>query len=93
MNADETAKLYAELKELGVKIDHLTELFNHAAYGGGFTRCATQANRMDHLEEQVALCHDRVSGVKKWLVAGVVSVASMLANVVWNLVHSSLKNQ
>lgn len=92
MSEIEVSRLYAELKELGVKIDNLTDLFNRAAYGDGFTRCAAQANRIQHMEEQVGLCHTRISGVKKWLVAGLVSIVSLLANVVWNILQSTWKN-
>ncbi len=92
MSGDECARLYAGLKELGVKIDNLTELFNHAAHGDGFTRCATHASRLAHAEEGIALCHARISGVKKWLVAGLVSLVSLLANFVWNVVRSSVQH-
>lgn len=91
MGDNEMNRLYTELKELGVKMDNLTELFNRAAYGDGFTRCATQANRLQHLEEGVELCHERISGVKKWLIAGLVSVMSLLANFVWNLFQSTIR--
>lgn len=93
MSDDEVRRLYAELKQLGVKIDNLTELFNRAAYGDGFTRCATQNNRLGHVEEGVELCHARISGVKKWLIAGLVSVVSLLANFVWNIIQTSVRNQ
>lgn len=83
--------LYAELKQLGVKIDHLTELFNHAAHGDGFTRCAAHEGRIGRVEADVALCHRRIGGVKRWLAAALVSVVSVLANIVWNLVQSSLR--
>ena len=91
MGDGETGKLYAELKELGVKIDHLTDLFNRAAHGAGFPRCAAQNNRLHHLEEGVELCHARISGVKKWLIAGLVSLVSLLANFLWNLVQTSMR--
>lgn len=93
MSDDEVRRLYAELKQLGVKIDNLTELFNRAAYGDGFTRCATQNSRLSHVEEGVELCHARISGVKKWLIAGLVSVVSLLANFVWNIIQGSIRNQ
>lgn len=93
MSEDESRRLYAELKELGVKIDNLTDLFNRAAYGDGFPRCAMQENRLSHMEEGLELCHARISGVKKWLIAGLVSVVSLLANFVWNVVQASLRNQ
>jgi hypothetical protein len=82
--------LYAELKQLGVKIDHLTELFNHAAHGDGFPRCAGHGSRLRRVEADVELCHRRIGGVNKWLVAGLISIVSMLANVVWNLVQNTL---
>ena len=91
MPEDEVHRLYAELKQLGVKIDNLTDLFNHAAHGDGFTRCAGHEGRLRHVEAGVALCHDRIGGVKKWLIAGLVSVVSMLANVVWNMVQATLR--
>ncbi len=92
MDEVEIGRIYAELKQLGVKIDNLTELFNHAAYDVGFTRCATQAARLEHVEEGVGLCHARITSVKKWLIAGLVSIISLLANFVWNVVQGSLKN-
>lgn len=91
MGNDDSHRLHAELKELGVKIDNLTGLFNRAAYGDGFTRCANHGNRLQHLEEDVELCHQRISGVKKWLIAGLVSLISMLANFVWSVLQTSLK--
>lgn len=93
MPDDETRRLYAELKQLCVKIDHLTDLFNRAAYGDGFVRCANHGKRLDHVEEGLALCHGRISGVKKWLIAGLVSVVSLLANFVWNMIQASIRNQ
>ena len=92
MTDDEATVLYAELKQLGVKIDNLTELFNRAAYGEGFARCAAQNNRLRHVEEGVELCHERISGVKKWLIAGLVSLVSLLANLAWNMIQTSLRN-
>lgn len=85
MTDQEARKLYGELKALGVKIDNLTELFNHAAHGDGFSRCAAHRGRIRQVEKSVELCHARVSGVKRWLIAGVVSAASLLANFVWNM--------
>lgn len=93
MSDDESARLYAELKQLGVKIDTLTELFNRASYGEGFPRCAAQNNRLDHVEESARLCHARIGGLNKWLVAGLVSVVSLLANFLWTVIQSSLRNQ
>ena len=91
MSENDSGRLYAELKELGVKIDNLSELFNRAAYGDGFTRCAKHDNRLHHVEENVELCHQRISGVKKWLIAGLVSLISMLASFVWNVLQASMK--
>lgn len=93
MGDGEVNRLYAEPKELGVKIDNLTDLFNRAAYGDGFPRCAAQANRVRHLEEGVVLCHTRISGVKKWLVAGLVSMISLLANFAWNIIQSGVQQR
>ncbi len=91
MPENEVRLLYAELKQLGVKIDNLAELFNHAAHGDGFPRCARHESRLRHAEEGVELCHRRVGGVKKWLVAGLVSIVSLLANIVWNMARDSLR--
>lgn len=88
MEENDTGKLYAQMKELSVKIDHLTELFNRAAYGEGFARCANHANRLRHAEEGIGLCHARIGGVKKWLAAALVSLVSMLANILWNMLRS-----
>lgn len=92
MGENETNRLYAELKELGVKIDNLTQLFNHAAHGDGFTRCASHASRLQHMEDGIQLCHARISGVKKWLIAGLVSLVSLMANFLWNVIRSSIQN-
>lgn len=93
MSGDDAGALHAGLKELGVKIDNLTELFNRAAYGDGFTRCAGHGERLKHVEESVGLCHARIGGVKKWLAAGLVSVAGMLANFVWKILQASVERQ
>ncbi len=87
----EESVLYAEIRQLGVKIDHLAELFNHAAHGDGFPRCAAHEGRIGRVEADVELCHSRVGGVKRWLVAALVSVASLLANIVWNMAQNSLR--
>ncbi len=88
MSDDDSRTLYAEIKQLGVKIDNLSESFTRAAYGAGFPRCAAQNNRIGHVEENLVLCHERIGTVKKWLIAGLVSVISMLANFVWNVLQS-----
>ncbi len=88
MTEDDSRALYAEIKQLGVKIDHLSESFNRAAYGDGFPRCAAQNNRLGHVEENLVLCHERVGTVKKWLIAGLVAVISVLANFVWNVIQA-----
>lgn len=92
MSDGDVNTLYAEMKELGVKIDNLADLFNRAAYGEGFARCAAQNNRLLHMENDVKLCHARIGGVKKWLIAGLVSVVSLLANFVWNVIQASVRN-
>ncbi len=91
MSEDEVHRLYAELKQLGVKIDNLAELFNHAAHGDGFPRCAVHESRLRHVEAGMERCHARVSGVKKWLVAGLVSIAGMLANAAWSMAQAMLR--
>ncbi len=91
MSEEETHRLYAELKQLGVKIDNLADLFNHAAHGEGFPRCAVHESRLRHVEAGVELCHSRVSGVKKWMVAGLVSIVGMLGNAVWGMVQATLR--
>ncbi len=91
MPEDEVRLLYAELKQLGVKIDNLAELFRHAAHGDGFPRCAARESRLRHVENGLELCHRRVGGVKKWLVAGLVSLVSLLANIAWNMARESLR--
>ncbi len=88
MKEDDSRDLYAEIKQLGVKIDHLSESFNRAAYGDGFPRCAAQNSRLGHVEENLVLCHERIGTVKKWLIAGLAAAISLLANFVWNLVQT-----
>ena len=91
MSESEIGKLYGELKTVNAKIDHLTELFNRAAYGEGFVRCAKHSNRLKRAEDDVELCHSRISGVKKWLIGGIVALLSALTGVAWNLIHDLLK--
>ncbi len=91
MAEDDIRSLYAEIKQLGVKIDNLADLFNHAAHGDGFTRCAGHAGRLDHVEAAVARCHGRLDGMKRWLAAGLVSLVSLLANIIWNMTQDSLR--
>ncbi len=92
MSESEIGKLYGELKAVNAKIDHLTELFNRAAYGEGFVRCARHSNRLKHAEADIELCHGRVSGVKKWLVGAMGAVLAALAGVVWSLVQDVIKH-
>ena len=91
MSESEIGKLYGELRAVNAKIDNLTELFNRAAYGEGFVRCARHSNRIKHTEDNVELCHGRISGVKKWLVGVVGAILAALAGVVWNLIHDLIK--
>lgn len=91
MSDDEARALHGQLGELGVKIDLLTELFNRAAHEDGFARCAGHHERLKHVEEDMELCHSRISGLNKWLVAGLVSVVSMLANFVWKVLQTSIE--
>ena len=88
MNDSDIAVLHGELKQLNTKLDHLTELFNRAAHGDGFIRCARQDSRLGHVETSLELCHARVSGMKRWLWAGVVAMATALINYVWERVKS-----
>lgn len=91
MSENDTARLYGELKAVNSKIDNLTELFNRAAYGEGFNRCARHSARLKQMEGNLELAHGRISGVKKWLIAGLVSLVSLLANFTWNMLQSSIK--
>ena len=91
MSENEVAKLYGELKEVNAKIDNLTELFNRASYGDGFTRCATEKQRVDHLEDGLELCNANISVLKKWMLAGLISILSVLANFAWDMVRSSIR--
>ncbi|MCC8181074.1 MAG: hypothetical protein LIP23_09230 [Planctomycetes bacterium] len=89
MESEDMVRLYGELQQVNLKIDHLTELFNQAAYGDGFPRCARQDDRIDHVVDSVALCHARVSAMKKWLWAGLVTVVTTLVNYLWERLRSS----
>lgn len=88
MDEPDMRRLYGELKELGAKLDNLTDLFNRAAYGDGFPRCARQDSRIANLADSVERCHDRVSGMKKWLWAGLVALAATSLNYVWERIKS-----
>ncbi len=92
MSESEVAKLFGEVKELRAEIRSLTEAFNRAAYGEGFNRCSRNSNRIKHIEGGVELCHDRISGVKKWMIAGLVAAASALAGFAWDIIRSSMKH-
>ena len=92
MSGDEIGVIYGKLETLNAKLDHLTDLFNRAAHGEGFVRCARHSARLKHAEESIALGHVRISGVKKWLLAALVGAAGVLANFAWDIIYSSIRN-
>ncbi len=92
MGEHDISSLYGELKAINAKIDNLTELYNRAAYGEGFARCARQADRLEHIESGLDLAHARISGVKKWLLAVMIAVLSALASFAWDMVSASVKH-
>lgn len=89
MSESEVSKLYGELREVNAKIDNLTTLFNQAAHGDGFVRCGRHSARLKQLESNVELAHSRITGVKKWLIAGLISIASMAVNYAWAMLQSA----
>lgn len=91
MSESEIAKLYGELQTLNAKLDHLAEAFNRFAYADGGPRCARHSNRIKHVEESAELCHTRISGVKKWIVAALVAAAGMLINFAWDIIRSAAR--
>ncbi len=89
MSESDIAKLYGELKAVNIKIDTLTELFNQAAHGEGFSRCGKHSARLKQMEDKVELAHTRISGVKKLLLTGLIAVASMAANYAWSMLQAA----
>ncbi len=88
MSESDIAKLYGELKAVNIKIDTLTDLFNQAAHGDGFTRCGKHSARIKQTEDKVELAHARISGVKKWVLGGLMGIASMAVKYAWSIVES-----
>ena len=93
MSESDVSRLYGELQKVNTRLDNLTELFNHAAHGDGFTRCARHSGRLAAVEEKADLSHVRISGVKKWLLWVLVACASAMANYVWNVVQAAAVKQ
>jgi hypothetical protein len=93
MGESEVSKLYGELRELNAKVDKLTEAFNHAAHGDGFNRCSRHSVRIKNVENSVELSHRRISGVKKWMVGALITIAAMAANHAWSILQSAAKHQ
>lgn len=92
MSENDIHALHVRMTSIDGKIDHLTEMFNRAAHGEGFHRCARHSGRLKRIEEGVELCHDRIGTVKKWLFSGLVGMASILANFAWDIIRTSIKH-
>lgn len=93
MSESEVSKLYGELREVNAKIDNLTNLFNRAAHGEGFNRCSKHSVRIKNVEASVELSHQRISGVKRWMVGALITIATMAANYAWSIIQSAAKHQ
>ena len=86
MSESDISKLFSELRALGIKVDNLAAIVDQAAHGEGFTRCGKHSVRLKQVEGSVELSHSRISGVKKWVVGGLITVVTMVARWVFDSV-------
>lgn len=84
MGDTEVKSLIGELRQLSAKVDHLTEMFNRAAYGDGFARCSRHSVRLKHAEDSVELSHKRITDVKRGWIAALIAVVSAVVSYVWS---------
>lgn len=84
MSDSEIAVLYGELKEIRAEIRALRDEVARA-YADGYPRCTRNTARIEHVEESFELCHGRISGIKRWMIAVLVAGASWAANTAWNM--------
>ena len=84
MSESDISKLFSELRALGIKVDNLASIVNQAAQGEGFTRCGKHSVRLKQVEGSVELSHFRISGVKKWVIGGLITVVTMVARWVFD---------
>lgn len=84
MGDTEVKTMLGEIRELKAKMDHLTQMFDRAAYGDGFARCSRHSVRLKHVEDSVELSHKRITGVKRGWIAALIAVASAVVSYVWS---------
>lgn len=92
MSDTEVRTVIGQLQALTAKVDHISEVVNRIAYGEeGTPRCAGRLARINRMEQDIELCHTRISGVKKWMVAALAAAAGMLVNFAWDIIRSAAR--
>lgn len=81
MSESEVGVLRADIRRLESKIDDLTKAYERSS--------AKHSQRLTHVEEDVKLAHNRISGVKKWVIGGLITIASMAVRYAWALIESA----
>ncbi|MCD7896008.1 MAG: hypothetical protein LUG50_04960 [Planctomycetaceae bacterium] len=59
------------------------------ALGETRERIAKNSQRLKTAESAVDLAHSRISGVKRWVVGGLITIASMAIKYAWSLIESA----
>ena len=88
MSDNDVAILHGELREFRAEMRAEMRALREnvtIAQTVGHPRCAKQDNRLEHLEGDVALCHDRVSAMKKGMWSLVSGFAILAAKELWNM--------
>lgn len=84
MSESDIAALREDNRRLEEKIDGLCDTVNKLALA--FTKSSSNhSQRLKHTEDGLELAHNRISGVKKWLIGGLVGIASTAAKFAWDM--------
>lgn len=84
MSESDVAEITRSLERVEKKIDDVQK-----SLGGITERSAKHSVRIKQIEDNVSLAHTRISGVKRYLVSGLIAVASMAVSYAWNLVQAA----
>ncbi len=87
MSEADVAGLREDIKEIVKKLDRLSDRVDELAQAFARTSSA-HSQRLKHVEGDAKLAHDRISTVKKWVLGGLIGIASMAVKYAWSIIES-----
>lgn len=93
MSDNSVSLIIHRLDQLEGKIDKANDAIGRVndAVGKLAEKSARDSQRIKHVEENIRLAHDRIGVVKKWVIGGLVTIASMAVKHAWSLLESASK--